>query len=152
MTISRLDNNKRFLFLALTLLLAVITWAQPTADRILGIYKAKFDKNDAKVKVFRHDGGYRMQICWLRVTHNLDGTLKTDAKNPDQRKRTTPMSEVVLVERVTYEDGIWKNGRIYDPKSDKTYKVELRLSDDNKLEVRGIVGPFHKSFIWTKIQ
>lgn len=143
---------KRFLFLAITFLLAAITFAQPAADRILGTYKAKFDKNDAKVKVFRHDGGYQMQICWLRVTHNPDGTLKTDAKNPDKGKRSTPMSEVVLVEHVTYENGIWKNGHIYDPKSGKTYKVELRLSDDNKLEVRGIVGPFHKSFYWTKIQ
>lgn len=61
------------------------------------------------------------------------------------------MTEVVLVDRVTYEDGIWKNGRIYDPKTGKDYKTELRLKG-NTLELRGIAGPFHKNIIWTRVQ
>ena len=141
----------RFVLLLVTVLCTLVAVAQSDADRILGNYAAKLSHNDAKARIFKHNGGYRMQIYWLRDTHNPDGTLKVDSKNPDRAKRKTPMTEVVLVDHVTYEDGIWKNGRIYDPHSGKDYKTELRLNG-NTLDLRGIVGPFHKSIIWTKIQ
>lgn len=125
--------------------------AQGGADRITGVYLAKLSRNDAKVKVFRHQDGYRMQICWLKETKHPDGRLKVDSKNPDASKRSTPMSQVVLVDKVTYEDGIWKNGRIYDPTSGKSYKVELSLNDKT-LEVKGKLGPFSKCMYWTKVE
>ena len=137
-----------FLLLCLT---AVTTLAQSAADRIVGTYAADFASNEVKVKAFRYQDGYRLQICWLKKTHNDDGTLKLDTKNPDAAKRTTPMSKVVLVEKVVYRDGIWQDGRIYDPKHGRTYKVELKLQDKT-LEVKGKVGPFHKCFYWKKIQ
>ncbi len=133
------------------LMCAIESWAQPDADRIVGLYKAKLSRNDAKIKVFKYDNGYRMQVCWLKETKHPDGTLKTDSKNPDTSKRTTPMTQVVLIEKVTYEDGLWKNGHIYDPNSGKTYKVELKL-EGRQLEVKGKLGPFYKCMYWTKIQ
>ncbi len=142
---------KRFFTLFAAALFTLVAAAQADADRIIGNYMSKLSDNDAKAKVFKYNGGYRMQIYWLRNTHNPDGTLKTDKKNPDKAKRNTPMTEVVLVDRVTYEDGIWKNGRIYDPKTGKDYKTELRLKG-NTLELRGIAGPFHKNIIWTRVQ
>lgn len=142
----------RQLLLLPLLCFAFCAHAQTPADRILGSYKAPLSNNDAYVRVFRYDDGYRMQVYALRDTHNPDGTLKTDAKNPDKSKRNTPLTQVVLIDKVTYHDGIWKGGRIYDPTHGKTYKVELRLQPDNNLEVRGIVGPFHKSFYWTKVK
>ena len=138
----------------LTLILALCSLnisAQGGADRITGVYLAKLSRNDAKVKVFRHQDGYRMQIFWLKETKYPDGKLKVDSKNPDTSKRSTPMSQVVLVDKVTYEDGIWKNGRIYDPTSGKSYKVELSL-DGRTLEVKGKLGPFSKCMYWTKVE
>ena len=126
--------------------------AQNNGDRLLGTYLAVLSHNDAKIRVIRHGDGYRMQVCWLKETHHPDGRLKTDSKNPDKSRRATPLDQVVLIDHVTYDNGVWRNGRIYDPTSGKSYKVELRFEDDKTLEVRGIVGPFHKSFHWTKIQ
>ena len=143
---------KRFfltLMMVVTCTLAAFS-QNAAADRICGTYLAKLSKNDAKVKVFQYNGGYRLQVIWLKETKNEDGSLKVDSKNPNASKRKTPLSQVVLVDKVTYEDGIWQNGEIYDPQSGKTYKTELRLNGKD-LEVRGKLGPFHKSMHWTKI-
>ena len=135
----------------LSLACALAVSAQSAGDRICGIYLAKLSHNDAKVKVFRHDGGYRMQIVWLKEPKLEDGTMKLDTKNPDASKRKTPLSQVVLIDKVVYEDGIWQGGHIYDPHHGNTYKTELRL-EGKTLEVRGKLGPFHKSMYWTKIE
>jgi uncharacterized protein (DUF2147 family) len=37
-------------------------------------------------------------------------------------------------------EGKWKNGRVYDPNSGKTYKCKLTLVDENTLELRGYIG------------
>ena len=48
--------------------------------------------------------------------------------------------------------GLWDNGWIYDPDSDKKYDLELKLLDDNRLRVRGYAGVkfFSRSMIWTR--
>ncbi len=145
MTISRRIRSS-----LLCLLLSTTAMAQNAADRICGNYLAKLSHNDARIKVFKYQGGYRMQIFELKSPRHPDGTLKRDDKNPDPSQRNTPMSEVVLIDHVTYEDGIWKNGRIYDPAHGKSYRVELRLTDAKTLEVKGKLGPFHKCMYWTK--
>ena len=144
--------KRRVCLLTLILTLCSLNlWAQGGADRIVGTYFAKLSHNDAKVKAFKYQDGYRLQIFWLKTTKYPDGTLKVDSKNPDVSKRSTPMSQVVLVDKVTYKDGIWKNGRIYDPTSGKSYKVELSL-DGKQLEVKGKLGPFSKCMYWTKVE
>ena len=160
MTISRRIRSQRteqrkanwlsIILLLFCLTLTLTASSQSAADRIVGNYLAKLSHNDAYIKVFKYQGGYRMQIFKLKETHHPDGTLKRDDKNPDPAKRQTPMTEVVLIDRVTYEDGLWKNGRIYDPSHGKTYRVELRFKDSKTLEVKGKLGPFYKCMYWTK--
>lgn len=143
--------SKRIITFLACLLIVLHCQAQTQADRIVGTYKAILSRNDAKIKVFKYDNGYRMQVCWLKETKNPDGALKTDINNPDASKRKTPMWQVVLIDKVTYEGSLWKNGRIYDPTSGRSYKVELRL-DGKRLEVKGKLGPFSKCMYWTKIE
>ena len=150
-TSSSISSIKRVAVLIACMVLPLCAFSQQEADRIVGLYKAKLSHNDAKIKVLKHQDGYRMQICWLKEPNHADGSPKLDTKNPDKSKRTTPMTEVVLIDKVTYEKGIWKNGIIYDPKGGRTYKVELKL-DGRQLEVKGKLGPFHKCMYWTKIQ
>ena len=73
-----------------------------------------------------------------------------DIKNPNKSKRSVPMQNVVLVDKVTYKDGCWQGGRIYDPTSGKSYKVELRLNN-NDLEVKGMLGIFHRTMHWKRL-
>lgn len=121
------------------------------ADKIVGTYKAVHDGKESKVKIFKYQNGYRAQVCWLKETKNPDGSVKKDVKNPDKAKRNTPADQIVLVDKVTYEDGIWQNGKIYEPTSGKTYKVEIKFADAKTLQVRGKLGPFFKNVYWTKL-
>ena len=43
---------------------------------------------------------------------------------------------------------IWR-GAIYDPKRGKTYRSELKRRDANTLEVKGCIGPFCQTQVWT---
>ena len=125
--------------------------AQSAADKIIGTYKAVQEGRESKVKFSKYGDGYRGQIIWLKNNKNSDGSIKTDVKNPDKAKRNVPADKIVIIDKVTYEDGIWQNGKIYDPKSGKTYKVEIRFSDAKTLEVKGKLGPFFKKVYWTKL-
>lgn len=147
---------KRFtLFLLLAALGAVLgISAQSAADKIVGVYQVLKDGRNSKVKVFKHADGYRAQVIWLADMKNPDGSMRTDMKNPDPSKRHTPSNQIVLVEKVTYDkdDNEWGDGRIYDPTSGKTYKVEMYFEKPNVLTVKGKLGPFYKKMYWTKIR
>lgn len=126
--------------------------AQGNGDKIIGTYKAVQSGNTSKVKIFKYQDGYRAQVIWLQEPNNPDGTPKKDHRNPDKAKRNTLSSQVVLVEKVTYENGEWKNGKIYDPTRGKTFKVTITFKNENTLSVKGSFGPFSETVYWTKIE
>jgi uncharacterized protein (DUF2147 family) len=49
-------------------------------------------------------------------------------------------------------DGTFDGGKIYDPKTGKTYSVALALTESDKLKVTGYLGVkmLGKSFLWTR--
>lgn len=142
--------KKAFLTFLMAIFCTLATMAQ--ADKIVGTYKAVHDGKESKVKFFKYQDGYRAQVIWLKETKNPDGSIKKDVKNPDKAKRNTPADKIVLIDKITYKDGIWQNGKVYEPTSGKTYKVEVKFKDAKTLEVRGKLGPFFKNVYWTKIQ
>lgn len=143
----------RFTFLQFLLIFAILSaCAQNSGDKIVGNYYAKLSRNEAKVKAFKYQDGYRLQIYWLKNNINEDGSKKMDKNNPDKGKRSTLLENAVLVEKVIYKDGIWQGGKIYDPSSGRTYKVELKLKNNKELEVKGILGIFHKCMYWERIK
>ena len=44
----------------------------------------------------------------------------------------------------------WRSGTIYDPEAGKTYGSQIKLRDDGKLQVKGCIGPFCQTQVWTK--
>ncbi len=64
-----------------------------------------------------------------------------DVLNPDPALRDRLLLGLTIMDGLTYAGGgKWKNGRIYDPNSGKTYKCKLTLVDENTLELRGYIG------------
>ncbi len=145
-------NLKRSLFILLTTLLPLTAWAQGAADKIVGQYRVEKDGTVSKVKIFKHENGYRAQVFWVEQMKNADGSPKVDAKNPDPSKRKTPSNQIVLIDKVVYTDNEWTKGKIYDPTSGKVYKVDLYFEKDGVLTVKGKLGPFYKKMYWKKIQ
>ncbi len=76
-----------------------------------------------------------------------------DELNPDPALRDRPLLGLTIMEGFTRAgEGRWKNGRIYDPNSGKTYQCKLTLIDENTLELRGYIGIslLGRSETWTR--
>ena len=45
----------------------------------------------------------------------------------------------------------WRKGTIYDPEHGKTYGSRIKLRSDGNLQVKGCIGPFCQTQVWTKV-
>lgn len=68
------------------------------------------------------------------------GIVKTDLKNPDESLRKRPILGMEILRDFVYNDGKWTDGKIYDPKSGKTYSCNMNIEENGDLHMRGYVG------------
>ena len=135
------------------MMLVMTLSAMAQADKIVGTYKAVRNGVTSKVKVFKHNGGYRAQVIWVDNLKKEDGSIRLDEKNPDASKRNVRADQIILIDKVKYDGKEkWEDGKIYDPTSGKTFTVTLYFKDKNTLTVKGSIGPFFQRMYWTKIQ
>ncbi|MDO4215088.1 MAG: DUF2147 domain-containing protein [Bacteroidales bacterium] len=59
--------------------------------------------------------------------------------------------QIVLIDKVTYKNEKWADGKIYDPTSGKVFTVTLYFKDAKTLTVKGSIGPFFQRMYWTKM-
>lgn len=45
----------------------------------------------------------------------------------------------------------WRGGTIYDPGEDKTYASRMKRLENGSLELKGCIGPFCQTQIWTEV-
>lgn len=143
--------KKTILFIICCLMVSISTFAQNAGDKILGTYKAVQDGNVSKVKFTKNGNGYKAQIIWLEKPNNPDGTPKLDKKNSDKSKRSVRADQIVLIEKITYKDGVWSGGKIYDPTKGKSFNVEVKFKDTKTLQVTGSLLIFSQTVEWTKL-
>jgi len=67
------------------------------------------------------------------------GAVRVDLHNPDAALRSRTLLGLDLLDGYQYKDGKWQ-GNLYDPESGKTYKSQITLGADGKLQMRGYVG------------
>jgi uncharacterized protein (DUF2147 family) len=141
--------KKIFLFLVIISTGAFTAMAQ-NPDAILGIW-LNADK-DAKIQIYKNGNSYFGKIVWNKTVYEPDGvTVRKDTKNPDPKLRTRNINGLVILTQFKYEDDEWVDGKIYDPKSGKTYSSKMKL-DGTKLDIRGYVGVslFGRTTSWTR--
>ena len=128
----------KHLFLLVSILLTTNLLAQKESD-IEGTWIPSSGK--ANVRIYKAGDHYYGAIISLKepidsVTHKP----KVDKNNPDKSKRNTPLMGYLLLKNFIYDDGIWKDGTIYDPENGKTYSCKITMKDKNTLDVRGFIG------------
>lgn len=118
---------------------SLVCYAQvQTGDRILGEWLN--EEKDGKIEIYKSGNLYFGKITWGSNIFEEDGkTSRKDVKNPNEKLQTRNLLNLVILHNFKYEGGIWDHGKIYDPKSGKTYSCTMKLRD-NKLEIRGYVG------------
>lgn len=140
---------KNTCWLILLFLLPTALFAQQ-ADAITGTWLN--EEKDAKVQVYRNGNKYYGKLIWIKDAYEDDGkTLRKDSKNPDAALRSRDLINLVILRNFVFDDGEWTDGKIYDPKSGKTYSSKMKLQG-NTLEIRGYVGVsmFGRTTVWTK--
>lgn len=85
-----------------------------------------------------------------RVLVSRPGVPKTDVHNPDPALRNRPLQGLRILSGFSASPDAWQDGRIYDPKSGKSYRSVLKLSPDGSLKVSGCIAFFCKSQRWTR--
>lgn len=136
---------KKLIISAILVLCTVMAFAQTNdADRILGTYLS--ENKTGKVEVTKQNGKYIGTLVWT----SIEGSK--DEKNPDASLKKRTLKGVVILKDMTYDNGIWKNGTIYDPESGNTYKATIKLKSDGNLTLRGYIGvpALGRNSVWTR--
>ncbi len=133
-------------FAALALLAAPVPVPAHAADPIAGRWITA--EKDAVIAI----AACARTVCG-RIDRFLvpppDGADQRDINNPDPKQRQRRLLGTAILSGFTQEDDLWR-GRIYDPKSGKTYRSVIRRKGPNLLEVKGCIGPFCQTQVWKK--
>ncbi len=111
------------LLVLFTLLFSLQSYSQNNADAIVGKW-LKTPKEDLIIQVYKSGNEYKGKIAWT--------------KDKDNKK---PMGFIIL-EALKYNSNknMWKDGKIHDPNSDRTYDAEAKIKSDGTLEMLGYLG------------
>ena len=105
-------------------------------------------------------GIIRLEPCGPKLCGKIAGPgpkadkngAQTDVKNPNPALRSRPIVGLAILTGFSDQGkGKLTGGQIYDPTEGKSYRSELRLKPDGKLEVKGCIGPICVSQIWTPL-
>ncbi len=149
--VSSMKIISRLFFMSLFIGLSFqYSWANE-GDKILGLWKN--GEGTGIVQIYKKGDKYFGKIVWLKVPNNPDGTPRTDVNNPNESDRKKLIRGLENLRDFDYvSKNTWENGRIYDPKTGNDYACEMKLVNDNTLEVRGYIGVslFGRTDVWKR--
>ena len=122
------------------LLLTAISFAGFTQNKDAILGKWINSTGEAHVDITKRGDKYFGKIVWLKAPKDEKGTIKTDIKNPEESLRSKPIIGLEILKNFVFEDGKWTDGKIYDPKSGKTYSCNMTMKGNDVLNMRGYVG------------
>lgn len=79
-----------------------------------------------------------------------DGIDQCDTENPDPKLRKRRLLGLAVLTGFARDGDRWR-GRIYDPKSGKSYRSVLERQG-NTLTVKGCIGPFCQAQQWRRVR
>lgn len=129
------------IILALILTIPALVLAQKLndTDRITGVW---FNgEKTSKIEIYEtKNGAFAGKIIWLKEP-NENGKPKVDKKNPSESLQARPLMDLVILSGLVPDGKTkYKSGKIYDPKSGKTYSAKAELANNNTLSLRGFIG------------
>lgn len=127
-------------YLTFILLFTAISFAGFAQNKDAIIGKWINSSGEAHVDITKRGDKYFGKIVWLKDPKDEKGTVKTDVKNPDESLQSKPILGLEILKNFIFEDGKWTDGKIYDPKSGKTYSCNMTMKGNDILNMRGYVG------------
>lgn len=129
---------KKLLVVLLLAVYSVNVWAQK-ADDIVGFWWN--DEKTSKIQVELKSGKYIGTIVHVIPEKWVNGKPPVDDKNPDSKFHTRSLVGLQILDGFEYNAGKkeWAKGKIYDPKSGKTYDCYAWMEGD-VLKLKGFVA------------
>lgn len=129
------------LFLCLFMINAMAIFAQESD--VLGTWITPGGDN---VKIYKDGDEYVGEITKLMepiypAGHKLAGKEKIDTENPDASKQTRKVTGMRFLWGFKYDNEKYKDGRIYDPGTGKTYYCKMEIKSGT-LKLRGSLDKF----------
>lgn len=140
--------------LTFVLLLTAISFAGLAQNKDAIIGKWINSTGEAHVDITKRGDKYFGKIVWLKAPKDEKGVVKTDVKNPDENLRAKPILGLEILKNFIFEDGKWTDGKIYDPKSGKTYSCNMTMKGNDILNMRGYIGVslLGRSETWKRVK
>lgn len=121
-------------------------------DKLLGVWTV--EDGSARVKIEKIGTKYFGKTIWMKEPNDENGKPKVDVNNPDPTMRNQPRIGLRIMKDFSHEgNGVFKDGRIYDPKKGKTYCGKITMKDEDHLELRGNIcgfGVLGRTSSWTR--
>lgn len=109
-------------------------------EPLLGVWLTQ--DGDARIRIERCPEGLCGSIVWMADPVDANGAELRDTENPDPdlRDRRVHGLTILRIDDVPDENGVWRGGRIYDPKTGRTYRCTLRKDGADAVKMRGFLG------------
>jgi uncharacterized protein (DUF2147 family) len=94
------------------------------------------------------------KLVWVKDRDGIKGTERLDAKNPNPDLRSRQVLGLVILTGVPLspdENGQFRGGRIYNPKSGKMIPIRLELESADVIKARVGTSVLHKTIRWTRV-
>lgn len=125
--------------------------SDPDPSDLLGYWMAESKK--VAVEIYPCEDELCAKIVWMAKPYRRNGQFKRDRKNPDPALRRRGWCGIEVITGLKPKrDDYWKNGDFYYPKKGKTYDVDIKLKDADRLELRAYIGIrlLGKSEVWSR--
>lgn len=145
----------------LLMLFATVLFAVPNvvaqkvnADAVIGTWLN--EDEDAHIEITKVDDKFFGKVVWIK--DNIDpetGKEKLDKLNPDESLRSRPRLGLEILTNFVFDGKEnWEDGKIYDPKTGKTYSCYMKFVETDKLKIRGFIGVtlLGKTTYWTRVK
>jgi uncharacterized protein (DUF2147 family) len=148
--INKIMKMMKAIIMVLFMMASLSVFGQ-SGDAVIG--KWLNPSGEGQVQIYKKGDKFYGKLAWIKFPNDENGKPKTDKLNPDPALKSRPELGLELLKDFTYDDGTYKNGTIYDPKSGKTYSCKMTLSD-NTLKIRGYVGIslLGRTEVWTRVK
>jgi uncharacterized protein (DUF2147 family) len=109
------------------------------ADLLLGEWWT--ENNEGRIRFTKDaDGTFRgTTTCCVPAKVTEDHPAR-DLHNPNPKLRGRSTIGIVLIWKLTYEDGEYSGGYVYNPRDGKTYRFKAKIIDRNTVKIRGYLG------------
>jgi uncharacterized protein (DUF2147 family) len=133
-----IQHLKPFRFPTLLLLLVILSSFKASDEgyHLAGVWES--EEKNLQIEMFEHGGQFSGRMIYFKCSSDDVMRASKDIENPNKNLRTRNLLGLTLVTRLDYQgQGVWDDGKIYDPNSGYTFEARIHLTGPNTAVVRG---------------